>query len=91
MSDPLTGFDLDRAVHQSLDLPGFPRPYSTDIAAAWQVVEKLRGRFQHLCLTHKGHWHVIMWKDEESPIIAASGDTAPEAICRAALATREDR
>lgn len=56
--------------------------HSTDIAAAWQVVEKLRGR---------GHWVDIRddkpsgWRVSFGEEMTAHGNTAPEAICKAAL------
>lgn len=71
----------------------FPVPhYSTDIAAAWQVVEKLLkdgyevhfhclpdGRFHCLIMTDNGEIDagILLWE--------ARADTAPHAICRAAL------
>lgn len=57
--------------------------YSTDIAAAWWVVEKL-----HL---EVGPWQVLGWRastyhDWNDPqVVFAIGETAPLAICRAAL------
>lgn len=72
----------------------FPHPkFSTDIAAAWEVVEKLSQHF-HLKLnspfvtgqpwfagfTESG---VTGWNGV--PDFTAKGDTAPLAICRAAL------
>lgn len=70
---------------------------STDIAAAWQVVEKLRK--SHCCLTLKSDfdyiWECYAIKDEndaehQSEIIVdykvyAKAETAPLAICLAAL------
>lgn len=67
--------------------------YSTDIAAAWQVVEKLGDKFHcristpffdgRPCFagfTRKG---TTGWNGK--PDFEASGDTVPAAICRAAL------
>lgn len=59
--------------------PGF----STDIAAAWNVVERLKARYRFE-LVHRGGdrpWVAVFgtWR--------ATADTAPLAICRAALAT----
>lgn len=53
---------------------------STDIRAAWEVVEKLPG----FGMTHMrdGSWHVAFG----GGAFPASADTAPLAICRAALA-----
>ena len=99
MSDPDTmeaGDDMDRLVWtrvlgRSADSFPIPEPYthdsdwypSTDMSAAWQVVEHLRDR-----------WTVQIRSDGErlwcvtfrtSTVHHAKGDTAPLAICRAAL------
>lgn len=75
---------------------GFVRPYSTNIEAAWEVFEKLIAIRPDLDLG-KRHveaddgesypylWAVIRrdaWSAEE---YVGWGETAPEAICRAAL------
>jgi hypothetical protein len=75
------------------------KPYSTDIAAAWQVVEKLglfsRGfkwreietlgaLLQHNPRTDR--WAVIVrYYDGDADVAADNCDTAPHAICLAAL------
>lgn len=68
------------------------KPYSTDIAAAWEVVEKIRlnATLDHIEERHEaeGVWVVQFcaktsnepWWHEH-----AYGDTVPLAICRAAL------
>lgn len=68
---------------------------STDIAAAWLVVEKALP-FLRL-IRHGGRTHREWWSVNWSPFVKcglgsridgeeiARGDTAPEAICRAAL------
>lgn len=69
------------------DCPELPR-FSTDISAAWQVVDKLRsqGRFMSIAILGDGvhvsldggaggGWHGGTYREE----------TAPLAICRAAL------
>lgn len=63
--------------------------YSTDIAAAWLVVEKMReGRWKHFRIEYwVDSWAVLQ---DYIPGVAAWGqstraDTAPLAICRAAL------
>ena len=58
--------------------------YSTDIAAAWEVVGWLRERFGQFQLVAGVEWHC--WAEHMDPW--GSGDTAPLAICRAALAAR---
>lgn len=57
--------------------------YSTDIAAAWEVVEKLHEDFAFTC-EYVGHLYVVqLWSNTKKVI--ASADTVPLAICRAAL------
>lgn len=70
-------------------MPDFP-PYSSDIAAAWQVVEKLRDEGLHSCVFQYAdnlHWSAQFDEHEldviRAPIVKA--DTAPMAICLAAL------
>ncbi len=83
-----------------LPSPCRPSEYSTDIARAWLIVEKLKSK----CIicdtfaliqseTYPGHWNAgfgdsnpgegfsLNWEQ------AASAETAPLAICRAALLT----
>jgi len=72
------------------DLP----KYTTDIAAAWEVVEKMpKSAVVELRNMHEGvrTWHAEVWL-LPSPFASAYGDgfvgnadTAPEAICIAAL------
>jgi len=59
------------------------KPYSTDISAAWLVVEEMPPPFQiHRCVDDT-YW-VIFWFDTMiKPHMMAK--TAPEAICKAAL------
>jgi hypothetical protein len=57
-----------------------PPDYSTDIAAAWPLVEKLNLTVE----PWKGIWKVTRW-DRDGSGRFALGETAPEAICRAAL------
>jgi len=67
-------------------------PYSTDIAAAWQVVEKLLADDITLHLQcDNGEYRAgeLYWNGEWSKF--ADADTAPLAICRfALLAVREE-
>lgn len=75
-----------RAANWSYMVP----PYSTDIAAAWSIVEAMTGKdwsvvirddFVHggwRCAFLTGPWH--------RDFAVAAGDTMPIAICRAALA-----
>lgn len=67
-------------------MPEFIKPFSSDISAAWQVVEKLNSNPKNVC--------VDVWHDESGwycsvhfigDTEADKADTAPLAICRAAL------
>ena len=81
------GRELDMLVSEMMG--GNFRPYSTSIAAAWLVVEKMDERFGfdgHNGFTivkgNDGLWYVEFpnpnWEDGQA-------DTAPLAICRASL------
>jgi hypothetical protein len=62
----------------------FVKDYSTDIAVAWEVVERMRSDDWLVSLwTDEGQWCVEAYK----PVYVgyAKEDTAPEAICLAAL------
>ncbi len=68
-----------------------PPPYSTDIAAAWEVAEKLCDMFdESFSLTRawdndmRDVWRVVI-EIESGVWIEVDGDTAPMAICLAAL------
>lgn len=65
------------------------KPYSTDIAAAWEVLEKLTGRFPYLALFRvqdgPNRWVVSESGDDYASDLARA-PTAPHAICLAALA-----
>lgn len=72
--------------------PGMPRQsalpsFSTDIAAAWEVVERLRGMEPELSWNDEARcWIVGFWKGPSAPsTIHGSSDSAPNAICLAAL------
>lgn len=56
--------------------------YSTDIAEAWQVVEKLRDLDPEIWWDV--HWECVFNTNDSR--VWGTADTAPEAICRAALA-----
>ena len=60
--------------------------YSTDIAAAWQVVERMRerGLYFELGVASKAPY-AKAWLWNKDNYWQAEGRTAPEAICRAAL------
>jgi hypothetical protein len=63
---------------------------STDIAAAWQVVERFRDKRRHLAgeifiIPYEGIYRCHL-NDADGMRTTADADTAPLAICRAALA-----
>jgi len=67
---------INKRDRQTYEMPH----YSTDIAAAWEVVEKIGGG--HTVIRYRdGSYRCI----HERTMDAASAETAPLAICRAAL------
>ena len=77
------------SIYDEGDVPRWePMPYSTDIAAAWKVVEKL-GIW--VCPSDNAHGWQAGWYYNTDPGDTAGsyGDTAPRAICLAALAARD--
>lgn len=68
--------------------------YSTDVAAAWQVVEKMSGTF-HFFIDGKWRGQLdgkISWRCKFKPALDVPfvyGETAPHAICLAALENAE--
>jgi hypothetical protein len=71
--------------------------FSTDIAAAWELVEKWKsidGQFLNIFwnVTQAGfpnYWTCGMWKSGWTQQDIGTADTAPLAICRAALKVLE--
>lgn len=60
--------------------------YSTDIAAAWQVVERLLATFPPFVLWCNAKYTIAqIWDADDNEIANERGETAPLAICRAAL------
>ena len=66
--------------------------YSTSIADAWEVVEKIRGdgRWWQITDCEEEGWHASAWRtvtENDAPVCEcdAVADTAPMAICLAAL------
>lgn len=59
--------------------------YSSDIAAAWEVAEKMDDTFTDLHRYKKDEWFCQMRK------VCMRGDSAPHAICLAALKVIEGR
>lgn len=67
-----------------------PLPYSTDIAAAWEVVETFLqfGIAVHCCRREEWgdhRWKCIIAVPEKQRDVTAFADTAPHAICLVAL------
>jgi len=90
---------LIRTGSKSLDRA--PLPYSTDISAAWQVVEKLTEDWKlkgkpisieviYDCGAYETK--IETWNEKKpdwnEPIFSSSCREAPEAICKAALLTK---
>lgn len=71
-------------------------PYSTDIAAAWKVVDHIHLLSGGVVLTRRwrseipGSW-VVMEIEQELRHPISEADTAPLAICRAALTLQEEK
>jgi len=63
------------------------QPYSSDITAAWDVLERMKGYNPRLAFdTHSRKWEAAFSFNEAEftfPMVLAT--TAPEAICKAAL------
>lgn len=71
-----------------LDWCPIPPPYSTDIAAAWLVVEKLQEQGVRMDILSDWHGHRtcrVARKSESLYDALGWSETAPLAICRAAL------
>ena len=65
-----------------------PPAYSTNIEAAWRVVEKLSNKFSFAINNDMGYWYADFWNSAEN-MNPTEDDTAPLAICRAALLAKE--
>lgn len=86
------GRELDALIHDKvmglewcIEHPEL-QPYSTDISAAWEVVEKLNHHgflLSFLNTRSPGNRYLVEFRDKGDYVAAA--DTAPLAICRAAL------
>lgn len=59
--------------------------YSTDIAAAWEVVEKFRWAEPELSWNDETHSWIVHFQKGMYSGYANSAETAPHAICLAAL------
>jgi hypothetical protein len=73
------------ALRDRYDEWGLLPSYSTDIAAAWDVVEKCK---LHIGPTEEGNWYASNVHDLNEPnMVIAIDVSAPLAICRVALLT----
>jgi hypothetical protein len=69
-----------------------PPHYSTDIAAAWEVVEKMLEAYSGVEIyleNERCEVHCDGARDEWDDLVYIRGDTAPHAICIAALKAME--
>lgn len=66
-------------------------PYSTDIAAAWHIVDRMRAvGWEVVVDSRRGDWSVEFVSRDGMQHSAASADRLPLAICRAALAALDN-
>lgn len=62
--------------------------FSSDIAATWQVVEKMRERETYIAVEcHPNYWRAVVYDGNWYFELSEHADTAPLAICLAALRT----
>ena len=95
ISDKLEpGPDFDERLAAALDLER-GKPYSTDIAAAWLVVKAMEADYGVFNLHHTPAdawypegWCMSSWECEFEDGPLQEADTAPHAICLAALHNR---
>ncbi len=89
---------LNTLIHEEVIGADPPLDYSTDISAAWTIVESLRERGMHVYLDgdrYNGDWRVVVYSKPKSEIAPCYWDgfeianvtarTAPLAICLGAL------
>lgn len=92
------GTDLDAAVLQHVFAAQgsaeslSPKPYSTDLRAAWEIVDFVCNQSFRFELTGKKIWQARFYKSVshtlETQAFLATGREPAEAICRAALAIK---
>jgi hypothetical protein len=71
-----------------------PRDPSASIEAAWQVVERMRTIWRSWSIGNypdKPSLYLVMWLEHGNVWQEVAADTAPLAICRAALKTLDRR
>jgi len=61
-----------------------PKYYSTNISAAWEVVEKYKDKFESMYYEF-GKWVVLWAFNSDDGAESIKAETVPLAICRAAL------
>lgn len=64
---------------------GEAKPYSTDIATAWEIVEKTNLFYGNALGRNSEGWEIFEDGQESGPTIVSKIATAPLAICLAAL------
>lgn len=75
-------------VYGDQETGGIVPRYSTDIGAAWEVVEKLKqDRTVHLWSVPSGYMVQMTGVNAKMLEVIGQADTAPLAICRAALSS----
>jgi hypothetical protein len=80
------GFPPDVEVVPNVTVPYEIEAYSTDIAAAWQVVEKMRERGMYVSVDpFDDFYEAVVIFAVGGEIATATYPTAPQAICLAAL------
>lgn len=89
--DPLNYRGVGTIPHATTGKLGDLLHYSTDIAAAWQVVEHMRSKkWSYYIEGYRGYPHDVEFRGPEQeagygPDRSAHADTTPHAICLAAL------
>lgn len=73
-----------------IEIGGHVKPYSTDIGSAWKVVEKMKP-FRLWLIDLEDYWQASSLNPDDGNGLKANAETAPLAICRAALKTIERR
>jgi len=69
--------------HNCIPRDHWPPKYSTEIRLTWHVVEKLLSLGWHVDI--EDGWHVVVFGGPTGKCESAAADTAPLAICLAAL------
>lgn len=89
---PRCGCDQNR--HNDPEWPSDLAFYSTDLEAAWEVIEALSmpdGVSFGVLRMFDGEWEAYTYSEDGGLDVEAEAPTAPEAICRAALKAVEEK